>query len=189
MTGPETADGDAEEGDAYGGLLGAFPYAFRASGSWLFRSYVVLGGVLAAVVAVLFAISLVVLVGNTTGTAGGVFTFSRAFFIVVGFLVVAPLVAPVLYVARRRRRGTVTSDGYDAAMALAGYVFVLALYVGLVTSIPECFEFGAQVTCRDPPTGLFAPLVRVLYALPPVAGLLPPALAGAAIVLLDRSLR
>ncbi|WP_247010126.1 hypothetical protein [Halorientalis litorea] len=183
------AAGEDEAKSTYKGLFGAFPYAFRTSDSRLFRSYVAIGGLLAAIVTVMFVIALLVLVANTTGTAGGVFTFSRAFFIAVGMFVLAPLIAPVLYVARRHRRRTPISEHYDTAMALAGYAFILALYVGLVASIPECFDFGDGTTCRDPPQGLFAPAVAVLYALPPVSGLVPPAVTGVAIVLVDRYLR
>lgn len=183
------ADGEDETEASYRGLFGAFPYAFRTSASRLFRSYVAIGGLLAVIAAVMFIIALLVLVANTTGTAGGVFTFSRAFFIAVGMFVIAPLIAPVLYVARRHRRRTSISEHYDTAMALAGYAFIIALYVGLVASIPECFDFGDGTTCRDPPQGLLAPVVAVLYALPPISGLVPPAVTGAAIVIVDRYLR
>ena len=90
--------------DEYGGLLGAFPYAVRRSDSRLFRAYAVLGGLLASVLAVFFTFALVVSVASTAALAGGTVTFVRSIFIVFGFLVVAPLVAPVLLVARRHRR-------------------------------------------------------------------------------------
>lgn len=163
----------------YAGLVGAIPYAFRASDSRLFRSYVAVGGALALLVGVLFGLALVVAVFRTLGAGGGTFTFSRAFLITVGLLVVLPLLAPVLLVARRhRRRG---SDArYDAAMAAAGYLFVLSLYAGLLISTP-----AAQ---QETPPALLGPIVSALYALPRVGGLVPPILAAALIVLVHRRL-
>jgi hypothetical protein len=180
------ADGEER---TYGGLLGAFPYAFRSSESRLFRLYTVVGGLLTLFVTLMFAISVVVLVANTTGVTGGVFTFSRAFFVFVGFLVALPLVAPILYVARHhRRREGEPIPRYDLAMALAGFGYLFALYVGLVISMPECFDFGDQVQCRPAPSGPFAPVVGLLYSLPSITGLLPPVIAGSATVVLDRLL-
>jgi hypothetical protein len=174
----ETATGTGE--DAYGGILGAFPYAVRTSDSWLFRSYAVVGGLLAAGIALLFTAALVLLIARTTGTAGGVFTLSRSFFVVVGRLVVGPLVAPVLLVARRHRRGS-PDRRYDAALAAAGYVYVVATTPGAVASVPP-----AQ---QQPPAGVFAPAIRLLYDLPAVAGVVPPALAAALMGLVYRLLR
>ena len=58
-------DSTTDEDDAYGGLLGAFPYAFRSSDSLLFKSYAVLGGLAALLTALLFGLALVVLLSNT----------------------------------------------------------------------------------------------------------------------------
>lgn len=158
----------AGDGEPYSGVLGAFPYAFRASGSRLFRSYVVLGGLLALLVAVLFGVALVVLIARTAGVGGGTFTFARAFFVTVGFAVVAPLVAPVLLVARRHRR-TGSDPRYDAALAATGYLFVGSLYLAVVVSTPA--------TQQEPVTGPLAPVVDALYGLPRLASV--PILVGA----------
>jgi hypothetical protein len=172
-----------EATSSYSGLLTAFPYAFRESESRLFRSYVLLGGLLSGAITLLFGFGLVVLMGNTARAAGGSFTFSRAFFIFVGFLVVTPVVAPVLLVARRTRRGA-NDPGYDAVLGATGYLFILSLYLGLVITIPECFELsGRGEVCRSPPQGLFAPVVGLLYFLPQKAGLLPPMLGSVVIYL------
>ena len=176
----EEGNGTEAEESTYSGLVGAFPYAFRRSDSWLFRSYVVLGGLVAAVIALLFVFALVVLIAGTTGGRGGTFTLSRAFFIVVGLFVVAPVLAPVLAVARHHRRER-ADRRYDAALALAGYLFVCSLYIGLVISVPP-----AQQTT---PTGALAPAIEALYTLPALVGLLPPALAAAGIYLTHRSAR
>lgn len=167
--------------DGYRGLFGAFPYAFSRSDSRLFKSYVLVGGFAAAVLSLFMVLSLVVLFGQTASIQGGSLTLSRAFYAVVGLLLVAPTVAPILLVARRHRRGLAADAGarYDRWLAFAGYAFLLSLYVGLVVSVPECFELDGEQVCRGRPTGLFAPVVAVLYALPQAAAVLPPALAAA----------
>lgn len=168
--------------DDYGGVLGAFPYAFRASDSWLFRSYVVLGGLLTVAVSALFITAVIGVIAGTTGGRGGNLTLSRSFFAVVGLFVVVPLVAPVLFVARRHRRHEAADDTrYDDALALTGYLFIGALYVGIVSSVPP-----AQQTT---PTGALAPVVSALYALPQPAGVVPPLVAAGAIALVHRWLR
>lgn len=158
----------------YGGLLGAFPYAFRESDSWLFRAYVVVGGLLAAFVAALFALALVVQVFRTAGVGGGTFTFSRAFFILVGFLVVVPLVAPVLFVARRHRRET-AREGFDARMALAGFLYVGTLVLGALLAGTEA-----------PRPGPLAPVVGALHDAPAWLGAVPPLLGALAVLYLGR---
>ncbi|MFC6989573.1 hypothetical protein ACFQJD_14250 [Haloplanus sp. GCM10025708] len=165
----------------YRGVFGAFPYAFRASDSVLFRSYVVVSALVAALVAALFGLALVVLVGRTAGTVGGSLTLSRAFYVLLALLVVAPVVAPTLFVARRHRRGEARDDAYDAALALSGYLFLASLYVGLVATVPE-----AQQTT---PAGALAPAVRALYGLPAVAGAVPPLTCALVIYLVHRALR
>lgn len=170
---------------AYRGLPGAFPYAVRQSESWLFRAYAVVGGLLAALVGLGFLIALVVLLARTSGAAGGTFTFSRAFLLVVGLFVVAPVVAPVLLVARRHRLGG-SDRRYDAALAVAGFAYVLALYLGVVASMPECFVIDGQRECPSPPSGPLGPAVAALYAVPPVASPAFPLAGAAGIVLAHR---
>jgi hypothetical protein len=167
--------------DSYSGLLTAFPYAFRASDSRLFKSYAVVAAVLGGLFAFLMAGALVVLVGNTTGTTGGSLTLSRTFYVVIGLFVFFPLVAPVLLVARRHRRGTPVRERYDHALAASGYVFALSVYLGVVASMPAAFRVGEEMTTRPEPTGVFAPVVEALYALPSVLSPLVP-LAGALLV-------
>ena len=169
-------DGAPRE-DAYSGLFGAFPYALVASESLLFKTYALAGGLLAAGITVLFGLAVVVLLGATATAAGGSFTFSRAFFIFVGLLVVAPLLAPTLFVARRHRRGS-PDRRYDATLAALGYVFVGSLFVALVISTP-----AAQ---QETVSGPSAPLVQFLYGLPRIAGLVPPLTVAALIWLAGR---
>jgi hypothetical protein len=167
--------------DSYSGLVTAYPYAFRQSDSLLFRSYVVVSTVVAAVVVALAAGGLLVLIGNTTGAGGGSLTLSRTFYVVVGLFVFVPIVAPVLFVANRHRRERRVADAYDAALAAAGYVFVLSVYVALVASMPAEFGSGENVVTRPEPSGVFAPVVEALYAVPSVASPLF-VLAGALVV-------
>lgn len=173
-----------EDDEGYGGFLGAFPYAYRTSESTLFRSYVVVGGLVALLVAVLFLLAVPVWVAGTLRAAASV-TLSRAFLFVVWLAVFVPLVAPVLLVARRHRRGG-ADDGadalrYDLAMGAAGYLFVASGYLGLLASAPP----GS----RSEPAGVVAPVVTFLYGLPRVAGVVPPVVAAlliAAVHLLAR---
>jgi uncharacterized membrane protein YuzA (DUF378 family) len=167
--------------DGYRGLFGAFPYAFRQSRSLVFRTYVLVGALAAFAVTLLFGAGLVVLVAQTAAIEGGSLTLSRAFYIVVGLFVVAPLVAPVLLVARRHRRREGNDTRYDLALSLAGYLFIASLYVGLVITVPPDQQ-------SVPPTAV-APAVETLYALPQLAGVVPPLLASAVIVVAHRLLR
>jgi hypothetical protein len=175
--GPVASAEDVPDERSYSGIFGAFPYAFRHSDSRLFRAYAVVGGLAAALVAVLFVLAVVVAIANTTGGAGGTFTFSRAFFVFLMMLVIAPLVAPILAVARRHRRratpgASAPSAGYDRALAATGFLFLLALYAGLGISVPPALQ-------EESPGAIGA----FLYSLPRAAGAVPP-LAGAALIYL-----
>lgn len=161
--------------DTYGGVLGAFPYAFRASDSWAFRSYAVAAALIAAGSAVVLVLGLVGWIASTANQST-VVALSRAFLVVAWLFVVGPVVAPVLLVARRHRRGRAVGPRYDPLLALGGYLFVASLYLGLLISAPP----GA----RGRPPAAVAPLVEGLYALPQPAGIVPPVVAAAAIALL-----
>lgn len=175
------ADADAGTRDgAYRGLFGAFPYAFRASDSRLFRAYAVAGGLLALLLALGFGVALVVVLANTAGVGGGTFTFVRAFVLTVGLAVVFPVVAPVILAARRHRRGR-GSSRYDAALAASGVLFACSLYLAAVVSTPA----DRQETV----TGTLAPVVGALYGLPRAAALAFPVAAAALMYLAHRRFR
>jgi len=91
---------------------------------------------------------------------------------------VAPLLAPILFVARRHRRGVSTAR-YDATLAALGYLFVGSLYLALVISTPA--------EQQELVTGAFAPLVEFFYGLPRLAGLVPPLAVAVLIVLAGRA--
>jgi hypothetical protein len=168
---------DSADDDAYSGILGAFPYAYRTSESRLFRAYAAVGGLVALAVVLLFALALVVLLGGSAAATGGTFTFSRAFFIALMFLVIAPLVAPVLSVARRHRRSGSTL-AYDRAVAATGFAFLASLFVMLAASVPAVQQSA--------PGG---PVVALLYVAPRVSGVAAPLAVSAALVVVHRRFR
>lgn len=156
--------------DAYGGILGAFPYAIRTSGSWAFRSYVAVATLVVVVSVLVFVPALFEVIAATANQSATV-AVSRGWIVVVWLGVVAPTVAPVLAVARRHRRKLAVHHRYDLAMALAGYGFLLSLYAGLLASAPPGL--------RGAPPAPIAPLIELLYALPGAAGIAIPIAAAA----------
>ncbi|WP_255197151.1 hypothetical protein [Halorarius litoreus] len=185
----ESASADTAVPKEYGGLFGAFPYAFRQSESRLFKLYAVVGGLLAALLSLAFLSAFALAIAQSVGlAAGGTASFVRAFVVFVGFLVVAPLVAPVLFVARHHRR--VGNDPrYDRALAAAGFAFAVSLYLAVVASMPPTFVLDGETVSRPPPSGLFAPLIAVLYAIPAVAAPAIPAVVAVAGYLVHRAMR
>lgn len=174
--------------EAYRGAIGAVPYALRESDSWLFRSYVIVGGIAALLVAVLTALGLIVLLGQTAGVPGGSLTLSRTFYVLVGLFAFGPLVAPMLFVARHHRREG-GDTAYDRWLAVAGYVFLLSLYGGLIASMPASFELDGEMVTRPDPSGLTAPIVAVLYAIPSELSVLVPVVGALGIVAVHYALR
>jgi len=171
----------AEDDDAYGGMFGAIPYAIRTSDSWLFRGYATLGTLVVGFVAVLFAFAIVGVFASTTGGRGGTFSFSRAFFVFVALLVVAPVLAPILSVARKHRRGA-GEHSYDVGMGALGVTLLASLYVGLVATVPP----EQEESYGGVGEAVVVPIVEFLYDLPPVAGLAFPAVVAVAILLYHR---
>ncbi|WP_096389779.1 hypothetical protein [Halopenitus persicus] len=164
--------------EAYRGALGAFPYAVRASDSWFFRVYWLVGSLAALFVALVVTMGLVVELARTSELVrGGLVSFSRSLFVLVGFLAVGPLVAPVLLVARRHRLGTDVHPRYDQALAACGYAFLASLYLALVISAPPAFQ-----------TPTDSALLELLYAAHPILGILPPLAAAVVMVLVHRRL-
>jgi hypothetical protein len=145
--------------DDYGGILTAYPYAARASESWLFRAYVVVSAFVTLFVTLIFVTGLVDLIAATAAAPGGSLTLSRTFYVVLNLLVVLPVVAPVLFVAYRHRRETGVAARYDQAMASSGFVYMLAVYVGVVTTTPPAHQEAVGA------------LGRFLYDLPAEVGM------------------
>ena len=160
--------------DDYRGLFGAFPYAFRKGDSLVFKLYVIFGTLAAAFIGVLFVFSLVVWIAETAGSPGGSLTLSRTFIAVVGLFAAGPLIAPILLVARKHRKQLTYHPRYDTIIALTGVAFLGSIYLAAIISMPECFELDGETVCREPPTGPFAPVVSLLYALPQIGAIAPP---------------
>jgi hypothetical protein len=167
------------DGEPYGGALGAFPYAFRTSDSWALRAYAVVAALAALATVVLFVFSLVGIVATTANSTASV-TIVRAFVLLLMLGVLAPTVAPVLLVARRHRLDRPAHPRYDSALAASGFAFLASVYVGLVVSTPPAMQQSVS--------GPLAPVVGWLYALPALAGVVPPLSAAAAIWLAHRTM-
>jgi hypothetical protein len=168
-----------EEG--YGGVLGAHRFAFRRARSRLFRTYVVVGATAVALIGMLIILGLVLLIARTASVPGGSLTLSRSFYIVIGVLVILPAMAPILVVARRHRRGRPIAGGQERSLALAGFLYLISIYLGVVASIPPRFRLDGAWVSRPTPEGLFAPVVSVVYAVPqPLSWVVP--LIGAVVI-------
>jgi hypothetical protein len=174
--------------EAYSGVFGAVPYAFRRSESRLFRAYAVIGGALAGLLAVFFTFALVVSIATTANLSGGTVTFVRSVFVFLGFVVTAPLLAPILLVARHHRREG-SDTRYDTALGVSGVGYLLTLYLGAVASMPAEFTIDGEVTTRPQPSGVTAPLVEALYAMPESLSWLLPLAGAVGIYLVHRWFR
>lgn len=168
--GPEATAGEEETGSR--SLVVASLLTALRSDSWLLRSYGVVSLLLAVFVVAVVILAFPVWVANSLGSSPTI-TFSRAFLLLSGMLVVAALFAPVVYARRRHRRGD-DSRQSDFLLAGSGYLFVFSLYLSLVISAPP--------SLRSEPSGVLAPVVDFLYSLDPVFALVPPVVAVAAVV-------
>jgi hypothetical protein len=181
--GNETARTGSAEGDTgtaedetgrYSAVWRSLKVAW-GSESYLLQSYALVGSLVALFVAVAVILAFPSWVaGSASGTTQA---FSRAFLLLLGLAVIAPLVAPALFAARRHRNGTATVRR-DAVYGLSGYLFVLSLYAALLISAPA--------SLREEPPGVIAPAVEFLYGLDPVYAFVPPALGLAVVVAADR---
>ncbi len=144
--------------NAYRGLPGAIPYAFFRSNSLLFKFYVLLGGLCILLLSIFFTLGLVNFIAVTADTSATL-AISRAFFVLVALAVILPLLAPILLVARRHRRGIGDDTRYDRRLALSGFIFLGTLYVGLIPTVPPEHQSEA------------GSVLTVLYGLPWIVGL------------------
>ncbi|KDS91352.1 hypothetical protein FK85_03215 [Halorubrum saccharovorum] len=164
--------------DSYRGVFGAIPYAIRETESWTMRVYGVIGALAAGLISTVVALALVVWMAETAEVQGGTFLFSRSLYVIAGFAAVAPLLAPLLFVARRHRRGDPVKPGYDRNLAYGGFLFLVSLYVGLIISAPA--------ELREPTESA---VVGALYGLPQIAGIAPPILAALVVFAIHYRLR
>ncbi|UPM43874.1 hypothetical protein [Halocatena salina] len=154
---------------SYSGAITAVPYAFRASDSRLCKLYVLVGGLLTLGGTILFGLGTLALLSSIAGAPAGVFTFQPALYLLVWLFVIAPIIAPILLVARQHRLHDGTVE-YDRWIALSGFLVLLALYGGALIAAPA----GQRGSV---PSGVFGPIVQFLYGLPPESGLIPPLVA------------
>lgn len=168
------------EEETYDGLLGSFRYSYGASDSRVYRVYVVVSALLSVLLALLFTFALIGVIAATLGASESI-TLVRSFFVLVGLLVIAPILAPVLLVARHHRKRLDSERPYDAALAVGGYLFIGALYVGLVISVPPDLQ--------EATSGSLGIVVEALYGLPPALGIVPPLLGVVLIGVLHRRFR
>ena len=175
----ESEDARTETGGSRSVVADAFRRSFAETDSRLLKSYVVASTLLGALFAVLLLLAIPVWVFNTAG-GSELATFSRAFLLVGGALLLVALIAPVYSAGRRHARGTATGRA-DALLGLTGYLFVLSLYVSLLISAPP-----AQ---RETPPAVVAPVVDLLYSLPATYAVAPPLFAVALVLLVHRFAR
>lgn len=153
----------------YSGVLTAVPYAFRRGRSRLFKAYVIVASLATLLVAVFVAAALVRVLAETAAAGPLDRLGSRALYVLLGVAVVLPTLAPVLFVARRHRRGDPTPR-YEFETALTGFVFLASVYVLLIASTPADLRQDAGAA-------------TALYAIPTPVGVAL-ALAAAALVYL-----
>lgn len=142
-------------------VLAGLRYALGESDSWALKSYAVVGALCAVFTGLLVLLAFPQWILETD--TGALNRVGRAFLGLLGLLLVAAMVAPLVFVHRRR-----TSDrpGRDRLFGVAGFAYLLSLYVALLVSAPEGL--------RDDPGGVLAPVVEFLYGLPPQYGVLAP---------------
>lgn len=160
------------EDGTYGGLFGAFPYAFRKSESLLFRTYVLASAISGLYIAILLVLGIVVWIADP------LLVGDKALLGVVGILVLGPLVAPVLVIARRYRLGIERPEA-DWLFGLVGYAFFGALYTGILITDPADHDAGWPL----------GSVFTVLDDIPDVVGLLPPIIGALAIYAVIRRTR
>lgn len=160
-------------------LAGAVRYGLYGADSWALRTYALAGTLVAA-----FAATLVVLAvpGWAAATAGGgaLERVAVGFLGLFGLVLVAGAVLPLLLVDRRRRGDR---PEHQRAFGVAGWAYLLSLYLALLASAPP--------ELRSEPAGPIAPAVEAVYALPRVSGVAFPVVAVALVLAvefgLDRS--
>lgn len=179
MSETEDTSASTASGGGYSGVVTAFPYAFRASGSRVFKLYTGIAGLIVLFGTLLFVFAITTVLGELSGTPAGILTFQPALFILVWLFTIAPLAAPVLLAARRHRLGR-GEAGFDRAIALSGFVFLVALYLAAIVTTP-----AAQQPSIEP--GLFAPLLRFFYGIPGIAAIVPLLIAAGLMVFVHRT--
>ncbi|AGN01876.1 hypothetical protein L593_09655 [Salinarchaeum sp. Harcht-Bsk1] len=163
-------------------VVGAVKYAVVEGDSRVFRSYAVIGSLLAILVGLMFVLALPVWVMEIAESGGG--TLDRVglgLLWLVGLAVIATMVVPMLLVVRRHRQGR---PERQLAFGLAGFAYVLSIYLALLVSAPA--------DLRDDPDGVLepvlGPVLEALYGLPRLSGLLFPVVGTLLLVAIEYGL-
>jgi len=184
----DTADGGTVDADApnddgrsasYSALRRALGQSRRESSSLTLRTYVWVSALVGLLLVVTVLLALPVWIAETVGHSA-LNKIARGVLPVVVLGLLVPLFAPAVYVARNHRRGTATRRG-DAALGLAGYLYVFSIYLALVVSAPAEF--------RSEPSGVLAPAIELAYSLPALYSLAVPILGALVIAAVQRVVR
>jgi|GEM_PF-871877 len=174
----DAADDDGRSA-SYSALRRALGQSRRESASLTLRTYVWVSALVGLLLVLTVLLALPVWIAETVGHTA-LNKISRGVLPVVVLGLLAPLFAPAVYVARNHRRGTATRRG-DAALGLAGYLYVFSIYLALVVSAPAEF--------RSEPSGALAPAIELAYSLPALYSLAVPILGALVIALVQRAVR
>ncbi|GAA0673207.1 hypothetical protein [Natronoarchaeum mannanilyticum] len=177
-----TVDADAADDDrsaSYSALRRALGRSRRESESLTLRTYVWVSALVGLLLVLTVLLALPVWIAETVGHTA-LNKISRGVLPVVVLGLLVPLFAPAVYVARNHRRGTATRRR-DAALGVAGYLYVFSIYLALVVSAPAEF--------RSEPSGALAPAIELAYSLPPLYSLAVPILGALVIALVQRVVR
>lgn len=159
-------------------VLGAVKYAVVEGDSRLFRSYAAIGSLLAVFVGLMFVLALPVWVTEIASSGGGPLQrIGLGLLWLVGLALIATMVVPMLFVVRRHRQGR---PERQLAFGLAGYAFVCSIYLALIVSAPA--------DLRDSPSGVLAPVLEALYALPRLSAVAFPILGVLLLVAIEYGL-
>lgn len=162
------------EGFTSTSVLGrAVRYGLVDAESWALRTYAAAGTLFAVFAAVLVVLAVPRWAAETL-SGGPIQRIAVGFLALVGLLLVAAAFLPLLLVDRRRRA---ERPQRQLAFGLAGWGYLVSLYLGLLASAPP--------EQRSSPPEVLAPLVDVLYELPQAAGIAFPVAAVAIVVLVE----
>jgi len=164
---------------SYSALWRTFKQSRRDSASLILRSYVWVSALIGLLLVVTVLLAMPVWIAETAGRSA-IDKIGRGVLPVLVLGLLVPLFAPALYVARNHRRGTATRRG-DAALGLAGYLYVFSIYLALVVSAPAEF--------RTDPAGVLAPAIEFVYSLPQLSSIFVPVLGALLIAAVQRIVR
>ncbi len=153
--------------------------AINSGRSWVLRGYAALAVLLSAFVVLLVVLALPGWIARAVDTSATLM-LAPGLLVLVGLALVVAWYAPV-YLAVRRCPTPGTARGLERVYGLCGFGIIIGVYIGLLIAVPP----AEQTT----PPAAIAPLVEVLYGMPPAAGIVPPLVAMVALIAIDRIYR